>query len=44
MTTFLILSTDAEFEAWAMRALGIGKSAAFETTRREIAALPETRN
>ena len=36
-------ATDAEFEAWAMRALGIGNSAAFETTRREIAALPETR-
>ena len=36
-------ATDAEFEQWAMRALGIANSAAFETTAREIRALPETR-
>jgi hypothetical protein len=34
---------DAEFERWAMRALGFANSAAFDNTVREIRALPETR-
>lgn len=33
---------DAAFEAWALQALGLGNSAAFDTTRRQIADLPET--